>query len=90
MSGGGREVREISGGRDGDFRREGKKEEKVWKEGGGEKGVDPGKKHRIFLIFEGAQERSTRYFGILGGGGREGKVMEPKGGRRPPKKNINA
>ena len=59
---------EIFGGRERRKKREGEKGGK----GGGEKGGDPGKKHRIFLIFEGAQERSTRYFGILGGeGGRE-------------------
>ena len=50
MSGGGREVREISGGRDGDFRREGKKEEK----GGRKRREGRGRKGRI-------RERSIGY-----------------------------
>ena len=76
--------REIFGGRERRKKREGEKGGK----GGGEKGGDPGKKHRIFLIFEGAQERSTRYFGILGRFGRESRGgASPRAAEGRPKKS---
>ena len=55
--------------------------------GEGEGGV--GKEALDILGFWSAQERSTRYLGILSGPGGRGEGEEVKGRRRRPEKKIN-